>query len=274
MIDARLGILIGAAGEVGKAAARQFAESGWSLILCDRSDSVVAQGEALAKEFGRTVIGVKMDLLQDAEIERVVGLAQETGIPLTSCSRPRVAIALAASAGLRYAAGVAVKTNLAQQASPSDAALRPSTRQVVKEMVRRACIRRCWSALGRRIALQPLPNRALFYGGLQDDRGRRVSFLARRQSQRRHPQLQRLCRDVTPGHIGFGVYRRHADGPGGRERKKMSSWTNHSITPLRRLPRSLFIDAKIMGLSARQACDNGHKTDMVRARGADQDCRR
>jgi hypothetical protein len=55
----------------------------------------------LAKEFGRTVIGVKMDLLQDAEIERVVGLAQETGIPLTSCSRPRVAIALAASAGLR-----------------------------------------------------------------------------------------------------------------------------------------------------------------------------
>jgi 3-oxoacyl-[acyl-carrier protein] reductase len=82
MSDARLGILTGAAGEVGKAAARQFAESGWSLILCDRSDSVVAQGEALAKEFGRTVIGVKMDLLQDAEIERVVGLAQATGIPL------------------------------------------------------------------------------------------------------------------------------------------------------------------------------------------------
>ena len=82
MSDTRLGILTGAAGEVGKAAARQFAENGWSLILCDRSDSVVAQGESLAKEFGRTVIGVKMDLLQDAEIERVVGIAQETGIPL------------------------------------------------------------------------------------------------------------------------------------------------------------------------------------------------
>ena len=82
MSDTRLGILTGAAGEVGKAAARQFAENGWSLILCDRSNSVVAQGKSLAKEFGRTVIGVKMDLLQDAEIERVVGIAQETGIPL------------------------------------------------------------------------------------------------------------------------------------------------------------------------------------------------
>ena len=82
MSDAKLGILTGAAGEVGKAVARQFAQSGWSLILCDRSDAVIGQGEAMAKEFGRTVIGVQMDLLQDAEIERVVGLAKNTGIPL------------------------------------------------------------------------------------------------------------------------------------------------------------------------------------------------
>ena len=65
------------------------------------------------------------------------------------------------------------------QVTPSDAALGPSTRQIVEEIVRRACLRRCWSALGRRIALRPLPDRALFDAGLQDDRGRRVSFLAK-----------------------------------------------------------------------------------------------
>jgi NAD(P)-dependent dehydrogenase (short-subunit alcohol dehydrogenase family) len=82
MSDKQLALLTGASGEVGKATARQFAESGWSLILCDRSDAVAAQADSLAKEFGRTFVGVKMDLLLDADIEKVVKITSETKIPL------------------------------------------------------------------------------------------------------------------------------------------------------------------------------------------------
>lgn len=82
MTDTKLAILTGAAGEVGRATARQFADSGWSLILCDRTDAVTDLAATLAAETGRTCLGVKMDLAQDAEIEAVAALAADTGIPL------------------------------------------------------------------------------------------------------------------------------------------------------------------------------------------------
>ncbi len=82
MTDTKLAILTGAAGEVGRAAARQFADSGWSLILCDRSDAVKALAASLAKETGRTCLGVTMDLSRDAEVDAVAALAEQTGIPL------------------------------------------------------------------------------------------------------------------------------------------------------------------------------------------------
>jgi 3-oxoacyl-[acyl-carrier protein] reductase len=47
MADTKLCILTGAAGEVGRATARRFAENGWSMVLCDRTDEIAG----LAKEF-------------------------------------------------------------------------------------------------------------------------------------------------------------------------------------------------------------------------------
>ena len=80
--DTKLAILTGAAGEVGKASARQFSDEGWSLLLCDQSEDVVVQAEALAKEFDRTCLGIKMDLSIDAEIERVTSIASDLNIPV------------------------------------------------------------------------------------------------------------------------------------------------------------------------------------------------
>lgn len=82
MVDTRLCILTGAAGEVGRATARRFAENGWSLILCDRTPEIEGLAKDLSSEFGRTCIGIQMDLTKDAEIDGVVERAAKTGIPL------------------------------------------------------------------------------------------------------------------------------------------------------------------------------------------------
>lgn len=82
MTDTKLAILTGAVGEVGRATARQFADDGWSLILCDRTDKVEEFAATLAADCGRTCIGVKMDLASDSDIDAVVALAEKTGIPL------------------------------------------------------------------------------------------------------------------------------------------------------------------------------------------------
>ena len=80
--DTKLCILTGAAGEVGRATARRFAEHGWSMVLCNRTTEIVALAKDLAAEFGRTCLGIQMDLASDHEIDRVVAEARETGIPL------------------------------------------------------------------------------------------------------------------------------------------------------------------------------------------------
>ncbi len=82
MNDTKLAILTGAAGEVGRATARLFAENGWSLILSDRVSAVVDLADELAAEFGRTCIGISMDLTRDEEVDAVARRAEETGIPL------------------------------------------------------------------------------------------------------------------------------------------------------------------------------------------------
>jgi NAD(P)-dependent dehydrogenase (short-subunit alcohol dehydrogenase family) len=82
MTDGKLCILTGAAGEVGRATARRFAESGWSLVLCDRTSEVKALADGLSEEFKRLCLGVQMDLSSDDDIDAVVRLAAETGIPL------------------------------------------------------------------------------------------------------------------------------------------------------------------------------------------------
>ncbi|MDL2409678.1 SDR family oxidoreductase [Rhizobium calliandrae] len=82
MTDTKLCILTGAAGEVGRATARRFAENGWSMILCDRTTDIAGLAKDLANEFGRTCLGVQMDIANDQEVDRVAATARETGIPL------------------------------------------------------------------------------------------------------------------------------------------------------------------------------------------------
>lgn len=82
MDDARLALITGAAGEVGRATARRFAESGWSLALCDRDAAVGRVAAELGREFGRTALAIEADITDDREVERVVAASLETGIPL------------------------------------------------------------------------------------------------------------------------------------------------------------------------------------------------
>lgn len=82
MKDRKLCILTGAAGEVGRATARRFAENGWSIVLCDRTDDVKALADTLSREFIGEYFGVQMDLTNDEEIDSVARLAAQTGIPL------------------------------------------------------------------------------------------------------------------------------------------------------------------------------------------------
>ena len=82
MNNEKLALLTGAAGEVGRATARRFAENGWSLVLCDRIPEVERLADGLAAEFGRTCIGVVMDLTRDEEVDAAVKVAADTDIPL------------------------------------------------------------------------------------------------------------------------------------------------------------------------------------------------
>lgn len=83
MDDRKLGIITGAAGEVGRATARRFAESGWSLVLCDHSAEVEHVATELCREFSRTMVGVVADITDDASVDRVVARARATTIPLS-----------------------------------------------------------------------------------------------------------------------------------------------------------------------------------------------
>jgi NAD(P)-dependent dehydrogenase (short-subunit alcohol dehydrogenase family) len=82
MTDTKLAILTGAAGEVGRATARLFAQNGWSLVLSDRVGSVVELAASLQKEFGQACIGVSMDITSDDEIDAAAKIARDTEIPL------------------------------------------------------------------------------------------------------------------------------------------------------------------------------------------------
>ncbi len=82
MNDQKLALITGAAGEVGKATARLFASQGWSLVLCDRVSEVERLAGALQEEHGRRCLGVVADLAVDEDVDRVVDVAAQTGIPL------------------------------------------------------------------------------------------------------------------------------------------------------------------------------------------------
>jgi len=82
MSDAKLAVLTGAAGHIGRATAEKFGANGWSLVLTDMSDSVVATAEEAAQRFGITAVGVRANVADDRSAAEVSAAVEATQIPL------------------------------------------------------------------------------------------------------------------------------------------------------------------------------------------------
>jgi len=52
------------------------------MVLCDRTADIEGLARDFAAEFGRTCLGIQMDLENDQDIDQVAKTAGETGIPL------------------------------------------------------------------------------------------------------------------------------------------------------------------------------------------------
>jgi hypothetical protein len=76
------------------------------------------------------------------------------------------------------APGIAARLDLLEPMSAANASFRPTTRQKVKEIVRRAGLRRRRASLRRSPAFQPFPDGARSEPGLAGNYGDRVSCLA------------------------------------------------------------------------------------------------
>jgi NAD(P)-dependent dehydrogenase (short-subunit alcohol dehydrogenase family) len=79
-MSARLAILTGANGGVGRACAKKFADEGWSLVLVDIDASVVETAKQIAAAPGQVIVGIAADITQEAEVEKVVAAVKATGV--------------------------------------------------------------------------------------------------------------------------------------------------------------------------------------------------
>jgi NAD(P)-dependent dehydrogenase (short-subunit alcohol dehydrogenase family) len=52
------------------------------MILCDRTADISDLAKDVSAEFGRTCLGIRMDLANDQDVDRIAMTASETGIPL------------------------------------------------------------------------------------------------------------------------------------------------------------------------------------------------
>jgi NAD(P)-dependent dehydrogenase (short-subunit alcohol dehydrogenase family) len=77
-----VGIVTGAAGGVGRVTAERFAKDGWDLVLVDIVDSVNEVAAEVAKTSGRKVVGVKIDITQEANLPAIDKALQQVGGPL------------------------------------------------------------------------------------------------------------------------------------------------------------------------------------------------
>ena len=82
MTKARLGVLTGAAGHIGRATVEKFAGSGWSLVITDLSETVHAVAKEAAQKHGIAAVGVQSDITEDHGAAQIAAAAEATGLPL------------------------------------------------------------------------------------------------------------------------------------------------------------------------------------------------
>jgi NAD(P)-dependent dehydrogenase (short-subunit alcohol dehydrogenase family) len=76
LLEGKSAIVTGAAQGIGFAVAREFAVHGCDVLGCDINEaSMSAAAEKIAKETGRTVVGVRADVTKKHDVEETVGRA-------------------------------------------------------------------------------------------------------------------------------------------------------------------------------------------------------
>lgn len=73
-LDNKIAVVTGGAQGLGQAISQRLAREGCSVVIADVNEKGVAETAAsIAQETGRNVIGVKTDVTQEAEVERLFG---------------------------------------------------------------------------------------------------------------------------------------------------------------------------------------------------------
>jgi NAD(P)-dependent dehydrogenase (short-subunit alcohol dehydrogenase family) len=82
MTDARLAVLTGATGHIGRATMEKFASTGWSLVITDISGAVIAAAEEAARTYGVTIVGIQADVAEEAGAAKVSAAVEATQVRL------------------------------------------------------------------------------------------------------------------------------------------------------------------------------------------------
>ena len=76
LLEGKTAIVTGAAQGIGFAVAREFARHGCDVLCCDvHGEAMAASAEKIARETGRTVVGVPADVTSRKDVESVVSRA-------------------------------------------------------------------------------------------------------------------------------------------------------------------------------------------------------
>jgi NAD(P)-dependent dehydrogenase (short-subunit alcohol dehydrogenase family) len=82
MSSERLAILTGAAGHIGLAAARAFANDGWSLVLTDISDAVHEAAATISLETHQAIFPIQADISTENGAAEVADAAHRCDLPV------------------------------------------------------------------------------------------------------------------------------------------------------------------------------------------------
>jgi len=82
MSEAKLAVLTGAAGHIGRATVEKFGANGWSLVLTDMSDAVLTVAEQAGQRFGVTAVGVQANIADERGAADVAAAVDASRLPL------------------------------------------------------------------------------------------------------------------------------------------------------------------------------------------------